>query len=73
MEILSIKVIVPLAGWKDHYEITPWQIKVEPDAGNGLEKISATDTFQVGSLAQKCFIRKRGMLEAAWWPKLPLH
>ena len=61
--VLPLKVIVPLTDWKEHYEIAPWMVKVEPEAGNGLEKISAADTFQVRSLAQERFVRKLGMLD----------
>jgi mRNA interferase MazF len=38
--------------------------KVEPDAQNGLEKTSAADTFQVGSVAEARFVRKLGRLDA---------
>jgi mRNA interferase MazF len=61
--VLPLKVIVPLTDWKDHYEIAPWMIKVEPEAENGLEKISAADTFQVRSLAQERLIRKLGKMD----------
>jgi len=57
-------VIVPLTDWKDHYQIAPWMIKVEPGARNGLKKISAADTFQVRSLAQERFVRKLGTMDA---------
>jgi mRNA interferase MazF len=62
--VLPLKVIVPLTDWKDHYQIAPWMIKVEPDARNGLKKISAADTFQVRSLAQERFVRKLGTMDA---------
>ena len=61
--VLPLKIIVPLTDWKDHYEIAPWMIKIEPDAQNGLDKISAADTFQVRSVAQERFIRKLGMID----------
>jgi mRNA interferase MazF len=62
--VLPLKVVVPLTDWKEHYEIAPWMVKVDPDAQNGLEKPSAADTFQVRSLAQERFIRKLGMLDS---------
>jgi len=62
--VLPLKVIVPLTDWKNHYEIAPWMVKVEPDVQNGLEKISAADTFQVRSLAQERFVRKLGSMDA---------
>lgn len=61
--VLPLKVIVPLTDWKNRYEIAPWMIKVEPDAQNGLEKISAADTFQVRSVAQERFVRKLGGID----------
>lgn len=61
--VLPLKVIVPLTDWKDHYEIAPWMVRVEPDAQNGLEKTSAADTFQVRSLAQERFIKKLGEMD----------
>ena len=33
--VLPLKVIVPLTDWKEHYEIAPWMVKVEPEAGFG--------------------------------------
>ena len=62
--VLPLKVVVPLTDWKEHYEIAPWMVKVDPDAQNGLEKPSAADTFQVRSLAQERFVRKLGMLDS---------
>jgi mRNA interferase MazF len=62
--VLPLKVIVPFTDWKNHYEIAPWMVKVEPEAQNGLDKISAADTFQVRSLAQERFVRKLGKLDA---------
>jgi mRNA interferase MazF len=68
--VLPLKVIVPLTDWKDRYEIVPWMVKVEPDAQNGLEKISAADTFQVRSLAQERFVRKLGRMDARLMPQI---
>ena len=62
--VLPLKVVVPLTDWKEHYEIAPWMVKVDPDAQNGLEKPSAADTFQVRSLAQERFVRKLGTLDS---------
>ena len=61
--ILQLKVIVPLTDWKDRYAIAPWLVLVEPSAGNGLEKPSAADAFQVRSLAQERFVRRLGKME----------
>jgi len=42
---LPLKVIVPVTGWKGHYSIAPWMIKIEPNTGNGLAKTSSLDCF----------------------------
>ncbi len=59
---LPLKVIVPITNWKNHYNIAPWMVKLEPTAQNGLNKTSSADTFQIRSLAQERFSKKIGML-----------
>ena len=39
-----------------------WLINLEPGAGNGLEKTSAADAFQVRSVSQERFVRRLGQL-----------
>ncbi len=58
--ILPLKIVVPVTEWKDRYSVAPWMVRVKPDAENGLEKTSAADAFQVGSLAQQRFVRLLG-------------
>ena len=60
--ILPLKVIVPITEWKDRYAVTPWLVRLEPDAENGLDKPSAADAFQVRSVAQERFARRLGKL-----------
>jgi mRNA interferase MazF len=57
---LPLKVVVPVTDWKNHYEIAPWMIKIEPGAKNGLRKDSAADCFQVRSVSQERFVKKVG-------------
>jgi mRNA interferase MazF len=38
---LPLKIIIPITGWKEHYSIAPWMIKIEPNEENGLDKISS--------------------------------
>lgn len=58
--ILPLKVIVPITDWKDRYAIAPWMVRINPDAQNTLEKISAADAFQVRSVSQERFVRQLG-------------
>lgn len=58
--ILPLRVIVPLTDWKEHYEIAPWMVRIEPDTANGLSKESAADAFQIRSVSQARFIQRLG-------------
>jgi mRNA interferase MazF len=57
---LPLKIIIPITGWKEHYSIAPWMIKVEPNEENGLAKISSLDCFQIRSVSQERLIEKIG-------------
>ena len=64
MGALPLRVIVPLATWKERYRVAPWMVSIEPDAQNGLQTPSAADAFQVRSVAQQRFVRKLGVLRS---------
>jgi len=57
---LPLKVIVPITGWKEHYSIAPWMVKIEPNAVNGLVKVSSLDCFQIRSVSQDRLTEKVG-------------
>ena len=57
---LPLKVIVPITGWKEHYNIAPWMIKIEPNEVNGLSKVSSIDCFQIRSVSQDRLVKKIG-------------
>jgi mRNA interferase MazF len=57
---LPLKVIVPITGWKEHYSIAPWMIKIEPNQKNGLSKKSSIDCFQIRSVSQQRLVEKIG-------------
>jgi len=57
---LPLKVIVPITGWKEHYGIAPWMIKIEPNKTNGLVKTSSIDCFQIRSVSQQRIVEKIG-------------
>jgi mRNA interferase MazF len=60
--ILPLRVIVPLTDWKEHYEIAPWMVRIDPDTTNGLGKPSAADAFQIRSVSQARFINRIGRI-----------
>src|SRR4051794_24641948 len=63
--VLPLRIVVPLTAWQDHFAGCDWLIRLDPDAGNGLEKASAADTFQVRSLATSRFVRRLGRVSPA--------
>jgi len=62
--VLPLRVIVPITTWKDHYSTAPWLVQIQPNKTNGLEKISAVDTFQIRSLSTERFIRAIGKVNS---------
>jgi len=60
---LALKIIAPLTDFKEHYELVPWMVTIEPNSTNGLSKKSAIDLFQVRSLSQKRLAHKVGSVE----------
>jgi mRNA interferase MazF len=57
---LPLKVVVPITGWKEHYSVAAWMIKIEPHQRNGLSKISSIDCFQIRSVSQRRLVEKIG-------------
>ncbi len=41
-----------------------WDIRLSPSQRNGLDKLSAVDAFQVRSVSEKRFVRRRGHVTA---------
>jgi mRNA interferase MazF len=62
--ILPLRVIVPLTDWKEHYQIAPWMVRIDPNPSNGLRKPSAADAFQIRSVSQARFINRLGRISS---------
>ena len=60
--VLALKVIVPITDWKEDFALRVWMVRLEPNAENGLTKLSAADAFQVRSVSQRRFVRQLGIL-----------
>lgn len=60
--ILPLRVIVPLTDWKEHYEIAPWLVRIDPDRENGLTRPSAADAFHIRSVSQVRFVKRKGKI-----------
>jgi mRNA interferase MazF len=61
---LPLKIIIPITGWKEHYSIAPWMVKIEPNKDNGLTKISSLDCFQIRSVSQNRLMEKIGVIKS---------
>jgi mRNA interferase MazF len=57
---LPLKIIVPITDWKAHYAEVVWMQQINPNNGNGLQKISSIDCFQIRCVAQERLIKKLG-------------
>src|SRR5947208_2596762 len=62
---LALRVVVPVTAWQDRFADCDWLVRLEPDASNGLEKVSAADTFQVRSISCRRFVRLLGRLSSS--------
>lgn len=59
---LPIKLIAPITDWKSYLSQNFWHVKIEPDATNGLVKVSAIDALQLRGVDLQRFIRRLGNL-----------
>jgi mRNA interferase MazF len=59
---LALRIVVPLTDWKDRYTSRAWISRIEPDAINGLSKVSGADAFQICSVSLERFVNHLGQL-----------
>lgn len=59
---LPIRLIAPITDWKPYFSQNLWHLKIEPDALNGLTKVSAIDVLQLRGVDLQRFIRKLGQV-----------
>ncbi len=57
---LPLCIIVPMTDWKDSFCAYSWMTRLDPNAENGLSKVSAADGFQVRSVSTLRFTEKLG-------------
>ncbi|KAM3101867.1 type II toxin-antitoxin system PemK/MazF family toxin [Phormidesmis sp. 146-12] len=60
---LPIKLVAPVTDWKEVFVKNAWHIRLEPNAVNGLAKLSAVDTLQLRGLDEQRFLRRIGEIE----------
>jgi mRNA interferase MazF len=57
---LPIKLVAPVTDWKDYFASNIWHVRIDPDASNGLSKMSAIDVLQLRGMDRQRFIRRMG-------------
>lgn len=62
---LPVRIVVPLTGWQEQFRISPWKVRLAPDAQNGLTKLSAADGLQVRCISVERFVERKGILPKA--------
>lgn len=62
---LRLRIVVPVTDWSDRFAHYPWMVRLDPDAGNGLTKVSAGDAFQVRSISAVRLKRRMGSVPAS--------
>ncbi len=60
---LPLRIVVPITDWNAAYAMYAWFVHLQPTQTNGLAKESGADAFQVKSLSENRFVRRRGALE----------
>ncbi|HET6382965.1 MAG TPA: type II toxin-antitoxin system PemK/MazF family toxin [Armatimonadota bacterium] len=61
---LPLRIVVPFTGWSEEYELLPWLVRMDPDEGNGLSKVSAADVFQMRSVSIERMTKRLGKLSS---------
>jgi mRNA interferase MazF len=62
---LPLRIVVPITEWDARYAGYPWFVRIAPFSSNGLNKDSGADAFQVKSISERRFVRRRGALTAS--------
>ena len=57
---LPLKIVVPITDWKEHYDVAPWMVAINPTSQNGLSKNSSIDCFQIRSVSKNRLIKRIG-------------
>jgi len=61
---LPIKLVAPITDWKNRFATNLWHVRLDPDAANGLVKVSAVDALQLRGMDEQRFVRKLGQISA---------
>jgi mRNA interferase MazF len=59
---LRLAIVVPVTSWTSHWDKNPFFVLLEPHSGNGLQKKSAVDCFQLRAISHNRFMEKIGTI-----------
>ncbi len=62
---LQLRIVAPVTKWDDRYGSYPWMVRLDPDAENGMTRVSAADAFQVRSISIMRLKSRVGVLREA--------
>lgn len=48
---LSVKLVVPITGWRNDFINIPWLVPIEPSQFNGLQKLSTANPLQTRAVS----------------------
>lgn len=57
---LKLAIVVPVTGWKRHFDGNPFFVGIEPDSSNGLGKKSMVDCFHIRAVSHNRFLQRIG-------------
>jgi len=57
---LKLAIVVPVTGWKRHFNENPFFVGIEPNASNGLGKKSMIDCYQIRAVSHNRFLQRIG-------------
>ena len=59
---LKLAIVVPITGWKKHWDKNPFFVVIEPNNQNQLQKKSVIDCYQIRAISHNRFISRIGKL-----------
>jgi len=57
---LKLSIVVPITGWKRHWDQNPFFVVIKPSNQNKLQKKSVIDCFQIRAISHNRFMDRIG-------------
>ncbi len=59
---LRLSIVIPITGWKRHWEENPFFVTIKPSNQNRLQKKSVIDCFQIRAISHIRFMDRIGKI-----------